>query len=405
LAHILSRLKQNTYVKYTDQGVVNLQKSLAYSSYTIIKPTDDHVPTAPKATLPPEASLTPYLQTLIAQIKAELEKRPIITRHLLYNKLGWDKRNRLRQAAVYCGYFFESGPWREAIVQWGVDPRSDPKYRKYQTVSFLSYLKTGTARHHKTFDDHIQKLARMSAAELQTQHIFDGKTVSDTGNLFQFCDITDPLIAKLLATDNIRTTCAPTFQGWYHVGTWAKVTVILKDKMNTIIGGETPDDATYARIIAWPELWDDKEIAATYKAEVDNRQIHQEKLKEHTIMHSVRWAARNPRYAFEKMEARDDQQRQSNQEEEEATEDMEILEDMTETLDTAEAILNEGEKDAEDVEDYNEEDGDAVDDVEDEGEVEGAEADDDEDDEDDIPIMSGRAVSEGPVPFGGLYRV
>lgn len=189
-------------------------------------------------------------------------------------------------------------------MRWGVDPRTDPSYRKYQTVSFLSYLKSGTAKHNKTFDQHVHKLTQMSPKELETEHTFDGVSVSQTGNLFQFCDITDPLIAKVLATKDIRTTCAPTFQGWYHVGTWAKATVILKDKMNTILGNETPDDAIYQRVLEWPELWEDQEIAAQYKEEVNDRQVHHEKKKEHDVMHNVRWAARNPRYAFEKMEDR-----------------------------------------------------------------------------------------------------
>ncbi|KAF2826829.1 hypothetical protein CC86DRAFT_349934 [Ophiobolus disseminans] len=404
------RFQQNTYVKYTEKGVVNLQKNLAYNSYTIIKPTDDNVPTGPKANLPPESSLTPYLQTLIAQIRALLSKRPIITRHLLYNKLGWDRRTRLRQAAVYCGYFFESGPWREALVAWGVDPRSDPAYRKYQTVSFTSYVKSGRAKHGKTFDEHVQNLSQMSQKELERQHIFDGKTVSDTGSLFQFCDLEDPMLANILATNDIRTSCAPTFQGWYHVGTWAKVTVILKDKMNTIISGNSPDDALYQRVIAWPELWDDQDMAATYKAEVNSRQIHEEKRREHDVMHNVRYAARNPRYTFEKMEGANEQLRQSA-EEEDAAEEVEVPEDMTEILDTAAIILHEGEKEMDDQEDYNEGEGDEEDDSQQIMEEAGEEMDDgdgddeEEDDDSDVPLVSARAVSEGPAPFGGLYRV
>jgi general transcription factor 3C polypeptide 5 (transcription factor C subunit 1) len=405
------RFQQNTFVKYTDEGVVNLQRSLAHNSYIIIKPTDEEVPTGPKANLPPESSLTPYLQTLITQIRAELGRRPIITRHLLYNKLGWDRRARIRQAAVYCGYFFESGPWREALVKWDVDPRKDPEYRKYQTVSFMSYLKSGRAKHGKSFDYHVQKLSQMSAKELEREHIFDGKSVSTTGNLFQFCDLTDPLLAKVLATQDIRSTCAPTFQGWYHVGTWAKVTVILKDKMNTLIAGGAADDTVYERIISWPELWDDKEMAATYKAEVDNRQVHEEKKKEHDVMHSVRWAARNPRYAFEKMEAADEEpeEPQPGAEDTVNAEDAEaeVPEDMTEEPDTAATILNEGEKEAEDADDDNEDEDEDVDvpQFEEELPEEGNYEDDDDDDDDEgIRIMSARAVSEGPAPFGGLYR-
>lgn len=295
--------------------------------------------------LPAEQSLTPYMQTLIQQIRDELLRRPIITRHLLYNKLGWDKRTKLRQAAIYCGYFFESGPWREALVRWGVDPRKDPAYRKYQTVSFLSYLKTGTSRHHKEFDQHVTQLSRMSAEQLRTEHTFDGVNISRTGNLFQFCDITDPVIAKVLATSNIRTTCAPTFQGWYHVGTWAKATVILKDKMNAIIGGEEPDDAIYQRVVEWPELWDDQVIGATYKAEINDRKIHEEKKREHDVMHHVRWAARNPRYAFEKMENSEIQGGEA--EVDESAADVVVPEDMTEdpvTIDKIMDVDSEGEE-------------------------------------------------------------
>lgn len=337
---------------------------------------------------------------------------------MLYNKLGWDKRTRLRQAAVYCGYFFESGPWREALIAWGVDPRKDPQYRKYQTVSFMSYKKRGTARHHDAFDKHVQELSRMTAEQLEHQHTFDGVHASDTGNTFQFCDITDPLLANILATENIRTMCAPTFQGWYHVGTWAKVTVILKDKMNTIIGGEAPDNTLYERVCQWPELWDDKEVFATYRDEVNDREVHEAKRREHEIMHSVRIAARNPRYAFEKMEKKDVLERSAVDDAElELAEEAEIPEDLTEypdDPDTAETTSNEIVETVESSEDDDDDDDDEDD--EDEGEEEDDDGDEEptgdedgvweeDDDDDDAAVMSARAVSEGPTPFGGLYNI
>ncbi|KAJ4373712.1 tau 95 subunit of transcription factor TFIIIC [Didymella sp. IMI 355093] len=408
------KFQQNAYVKYTDQGEINLQKRFMYNSYIILRPTDDTVPTHPKPTLQPESSLTPYLQTLIAQIKDLLKERPIITRHMLYNKLGWDKRTRLRQAAVYCGYFFESGPWREALIAWGIDPRKDPQYRQYQTVSFMSYKKRGTARHHDAFDKHVQELSRMTAEQLEHQHTFDGVHASDTGNTFQFCDITDPLLAKMLATENIRTTCAPTFQGWYHVGTWAKVTVILKDKMNTIIGGEAPDNTLYERVCQWPELWDDKEIFATYRDEVNDREVHEAKRREHEIMHNVRIAARNPRYAFEHMEKKDSTDgNRAEEAESRLAEEAEIPEDLTEypdDPDTAEATSNEVVETVEDSEDDedDEDDDEEGDEEDDDGDEEPGGDEDgvwEEDDDDDDAVMSAQAISEGPTPFGGLYNM
>lgn len=258
----------------------------------------------------------------------------------------------------------------------------------------------------------------MTAEQLEHQHTFDGIHASETGNTFQFCDITDPLLAKVLATDNIRSTCAPTFQGWYHVGTWAKATVILKDKMNTIIGGEIPDDSLYQRVCQWPELWDDTEVYNTYKDEVNDREVHEAKRHEHEIMHNVRIAARNPRYAFEKLEKKDITTNTAEKNAIELSDDAEIPEDLTEypdNPDTAEVSSDEAAKtlessDSEDDNDdedgsYEEEDAEEEDENREFPADEDEAWDEDDDDEDGAVSKSARAVSEGPTPFGGLYNV
>jgi general transcription factor 3C polypeptide 5 (transcription factor C subunit 1) len=407
------KFRQNTHVEFAGrEGEIGIQRILAYNNYSVITPDAQTVPQGPSPDLPPESKLTPYVQSLIASIRLELQKRPIITRHLLYNTLGWDRRDRLRYACVYCGYFFETGPWREALITWGVDPRTNPSFRKYQTVSFLSYKKTGTARHHTSFDRHVQTLARTDTASLRNQHIFDGVNVSWTGNLFQFCDITDPFIRQILDTDDIRDTCAPTLQGWYHIGTWAKATIILKDKMNRILGGEQPDNSLYARILTWPEIWDDQEMRAQYRPEFWNKQLHKEKEKEHAVMRHVWWAARNPRYAFERME-KAGVQRSEQPEEENPEEEADIPVDMTEEPDTAKNILEEGDDEededeaAEDEDEDEEGDGGLSEDVDAEGET------DDElisyrqregSRESDGLEQPAPPDTVGPLPFGGLYR-
>jgi len=415
------KFRQNAHVDFTGgEGEIGIQRVLAYNNYSIISPTAESVPQGPSPDLPPESKLTPYVQSLIASIRLELQKRPIITRHLLYNTLGWDKRDRLRQASVYCGYFFETGPWKEALITWGLDPRTNPQFRHFQTVSFLSYKKTGTARHHTAFDKHVQALARRDAASLRNQHVFDGVNVSWTGNLFQFCDITDPFIRQILDTDNIRDTCAPTLQGWYHIGTWAKATIILKDKMNRILGGEQSDNSIYARIQTWPEIWDDQELRARYRPEFWDRQMHGEREKEHAVMRHVWWAVRNPRYAFEKMEktgaVRSEREEENNPKDEE---EIEVPVDMTEEPDTAKNILDEGDDDDEDEDEEEDEDEDEDEEAEgnvglDEGEDIDAEGETD-DEQYPFPQRDGshesdgveppvRAATVGPQPFGGLYK-
>ncbi|PSN75344.1 hypothetical protein BS50DRAFT_616018 [Corynespora cassiicola Philippines] len=396
------QFEQNANVKYTKDKSreINVQRTLTYTAYTVVDIQVPKVPTGPKAELPPERTLSSNMQSLIAKIRTQLARRPIMTRHLLYNKLGWAKRDRIRMATMYCGYFFETGPWREALILWGVDPRKDPKYRHYQTISFLSYLKRGSARHFEHFDAHIRELANMPLRELEKQHTFDGVHVSHTGNLFQFCDISDPLIRKILDTNDIRSTCAPTFQGWYHVGTWAKATVVLKDKMNQIIGKETPDDSIYERILTWPENWEDKDLYATYRDEMFDREVHKQKAREHEVMNYVRWAARNPRYAFEKLDARGGFGPEAT-EADVLLEDPEVPEDTTEAKDTAEIIYEEGD-DGDD--DFDEDDTESDEEVDLGPEFEGIWQDDDlgaDEEEDEGPPVQQK---DGPLPFGGLYR-
>jgi general transcription factor 3C polypeptide 5 (transcription factor C subunit 1) len=113
--------------------------------------------------------------------------------------------------------------------------------------------------------------------------------------------------------------------------------------MNRLITGETPDPHLYDRILTWPEVWDDKTMYSTYRSEVWNPEIHKEKLKEHEVMHTVRWAARNPRWAFEKLEKRSEQGRKDDKDQEMAEEEEEVPEDATEVPETAAAIFNDGE--------------------------------------------------------------
>ncbi|KAF2731897.1 hypothetical protein EJ04DRAFT_497877 [Polyplosphaeria fusca] len=339
------RARQNQFVKYVGKNrkPVNIAAKLfTHGGYYVVKPTATYVPEGPKSHLPPESVLPPALQEIAWRIRAELAKRPIITRHLLYNIIGWNQMDRIREAAVYCGYFFESGPWRETLIQFGLDPRTDPKYRHYQTISFLSYLKTGSARHLTRWDAHIRSQAEKLPGELKHEHLFDGVHVSTTGNLYQFCDITDPVVRKILDTKDIRTTCAPTFAGWYHAGTWAKATVIMKDRMNTILGGESPNDALYQRLSTWPELWDDAEMSKECREGSQNFEVSAERARELVLMQTVRAAARNPRYAFDKLE-KQQQDEEQDAERNEMDEDPEVPEDMTEEpsmIGPDEAFLN-----------------------------------------------------------------
>ncbi|KAF2841279.1 hypothetical protein M501DRAFT_1055417 [Patellaria atrata CBS 101060] len=136
--------RQNMYIKFhsTPHGQplpINTSFSQKYIMHKV-SPTcapssiPHRIPSYPP--LPPESTLPDYLQNLIQDLRAALDARPIMTRRVIHNLLGRDVEYELKQAYAYVGYVFSAGPWREALVKFGVDPRSDPKYLAYQTIWF-----------------------------------------------------------------------------------------------------------------------------------------------------------------------------------------------------------------------------------------------------------------------------
>lgn len=87
---------------------------------------------------------------------------------------------------------WRAGPWRDACVIYGLDPRLDPKYRMYQTVFFQ-------------MDTYRPK--NIPVDEQKESHVFDGKRVTKDGRCFQLCDVTDPMVRILIDTKDIRKSC------------------------------------------------------------------------------------------------------------------------------------------------------------------------------------------------------
>ncbi len=162
------------------------------------------VPTEAPSELPDLGSLHPLTQQTVRRLRELLEERPLWTRRALSNQMSVGGAV-LKYAWQYSGYMFRSGPWRDSLVKFGVDPRSDPKYRIYQTLTFQlpSNGKDAQWRGERT---RYRKYKRGKLRN-RNSHIFDGKNVSLDGKVWQVCDIMDPLLKGLLATENLRATC------------------------------------------------------------------------------------------------------------------------------------------------------------------------------------------------------
>ena len=155
------------------------------------------VPSSPSESLPAIEELDEPTAKLVRDLHSLLDKRPIITRRALLNVLGRDVLWKLKTAIQYCAYTFLSGPWRDTLIRFGVDPRKDPAMRMYQTLS-IRFL---------TRADHGQGMvAPANVANPPDSHIFNGTVVVRDGSTWQVCDITDPLLARIASVPH-RETC------------------------------------------------------------------------------------------------------------------------------------------------------------------------------------------------------
>jgi len=261
---------QNPYTKEVSPGpsdsgsedhdykrVVNVTTRIPAAGYFIAH--DEYpVPTAPSRE--PDMS-DPQVATIMTEMWLAMEERPIWTRRSMWNRLGSKfaslpkSGSLVRHCLQYAGYQFKGGPWRDALVKYGLDPRTDPKYRIYQTLIFkLHKTRIGSVgrswqavRRNEigvtNFGKYWQELGDDDGP--RDTHIFNGEAFSADGKVWQVCDITDPLIARLFANAEVRAKCDVEIGGYYHRVLWSVAKAIMKCKMLAIRFGRTLTDEDF----------------------------------------------------------------------------------------------------------------------------------------------------------------
>jgi general transcription factor 3C polypeptide 5 (transcription factor C subunit 1) len=183
--------KQNNTVKFIRENGVVQSINTALVPRTIVHtiPFDAlTVPSESPVPLPPVESLDARVQECIGRLRAALKTRPVMSRRV-QNVLGKPAtEDILKRCWAYLGYMFRTGPFRDVLITFGVDPRSDPKYRIYQSISIQIPEGRGKDRFGEEdldSDDGIQKT-----------YIFDGRGVYIDGRVWQICDVTDRVLKK-----------------------------------------------------------------------------------------------------------------------------------------------------------------------------------------------------------------
>lgn len=223
-----------------------------------VEPDIDEVPQGPPPNLKRHHSFGTYLDEAVKALRQLLERRPLITRRVAMNFIPQYSDTVFKEATQWVGYSFRAGPWRDSLVKYGVDPRKDPEYRKYQTLMFQ-------------VDKRIEKAAGPDrpAPEGWQNHIFDGENLTRSGKTWQICDVTDPLLRSILDTTSIQEECDVHQFGWYYNGTLCKARAIMRDKIDFLLRGLEQPQAEYEKIAKLPERVTREKLAETYLADAE----------------------------------------------------------------------------------------------------------------------------------------
>ncbi|KAE8361067.1 RNA polymerase III transcription factor IIIC subunit-domain-containing protein [Aspergillus caelatus] len=245
---------------------VNTQKPTKVLTHLVSYDVPE-VPSKPNENTPPLETQDATLRETVSIIRDLFDKRPAWTRRGLRNNLSTiEQRYALRHAIPYVGYIMRSGPWRDAIIKFGHDPRTSPDYRAYQTVMFrilpkeADVARDGYAGRRHAVPRLNEPVPVDPSTDLKSDtHIFKGQLpLPLDGRMWMFCDITDPLLRNIVfpeeeAPEFIRETCDTVSDGWYGSGTLAKLKLIMRHKILGLIEERIPDDQDFARILRFPD--------------------------------------------------------------------------------------------------------------------------------------------------------
>ncbi|RYP11770.1 hypothetical protein DL765_007612 [Monosporascus sp. GIB2] len=242
--------EQNPYIRPQGRNeagellLINTQGRKKMSYGWFIQHDKFPVPTGPKKM---HDETNESLNNLVKKVRAAMDERPIWTRRALMNQLS-DRflESQLRIAIQIAGYQFKGGPWRDAIIKYGVDPRTDPRCHIYQTLSFkLAKNKVGqvnmswqTIRKGQT-----QAYSAKNQDRNPHSHLWDGESYTTDGKFWQLCDVTDPFLLNMIKQAPLRPECDLDDSGWFYKGFWSKVKLFMKAKMLAIKYGRLGSDS------------------------------------------------------------------------------------------------------------------------------------------------------------------
>lgn len=229
-----------------DGRIVSQQKFPTARKAVVPIALDAPAPSGP----PPDLVLKDFgnaVPNAIEKFKALLERRPVVSRRLLLNVFPEITETIQKEAIQWIGYSFDAGPFAHLIIRYGLDPRTDPKYRIYQSLTFKVEEKWLAV-------DAASRAIRRSRREPSEDHVFDGHRLDATGRTWQVCDVTDPLLHDILTHAPFNAQCNIHQWGYFQSKTLCVVRGIMRDKMKMMFLKQPAPEYDYRKVIELTDL-------------------------------------------------------------------------------------------------------------------------------------------------------
>ncbi|GAA5870067.1 hypothetical protein JCM16303_001886 [Sporobolomyces ruberrimus] len=194
--------------------------------------------------------------------------RPVWSRTAMLNQLNKDQvKYVMNNKSVWpmIGYTFADGPFKDLIIRFGYDPRTDPEARFYQSFMLrnINNVRTKALPGSKSASQAASASVRHNynaqneeggtTSSEKKSHIFDGIQVySKVGN-FQLCDISDPLSKALIdSTEGVLAFCSSDAnEGWFAFDYFDQIKQVVRRKFMSLLQGVKVEDRDCDDILGW----------------------------------------------------------------------------------------------------------------------------------------------------------
>ncbi|POV96380.1 hypothetical protein PSTT_15683 [Puccinia striiformis] len=179
---------------------------------------------------------------LFEKLDSLFEQRPIWSRMAFHHQLTPTDLRYIRQnkvvLALYC-YLFSDGPFRDLLIKFGYDPRTNSESRFFQRIS-LRNVDRKEAKDKFTLklmkrDNSKNDSAEMVTSDTLRDHIFDGKELHQSVGTYQLCDISDPLLVTLINSSKGVLNECDYRTGWYTSNGIEQIRSILRRKFHGLL--------------------------------------------------------------------------------------------------------------------------------------------------------------------------